>query len=100
LVSSIDHEGHIGCHTILGESAYFAPELGNAFQRLGGGDETAFKSYLDGKPNDVDRYDGRYGIEDTKKTIEEVKKWGLHLLSSRLILMQKNYQNLIEKSIP
>ena len=24
----------------------------------------------DGKPNDVDRYDGRYGIEDTKKAIE------------------------------
>ncbi len=28
----------------------------------------------DGKPNDVDRYDGRYGIEDTKKAIEECKK--------------------------
>lgn len=31
----------------------------------------------DGKPNDVDRYDGRYGIEDTKKAIEEVKKMGI-----------------------
>jgi nitric oxide reductase NorD protein len=31
----------------------------------------------DGKPNDVDRYDGRYGIEDTKKAIEEVKKKGI-----------------------
>ena len=28
----------------------------------------------DGKPNDLDRYDGRYGIEDTKKAIEEVKQ--------------------------
>jgi len=26
----------IGCHTLLGEGAYFAPELGNAHQRLGG----------------------------------------------------------------
>ena len=26
----------IGCHTLLGEGAYFAPELGNAYQRLGG----------------------------------------------------------------
>ena len=26
----------IGCHSLLGEGAYFAPELGNAFQRLGG----------------------------------------------------------------
>ena len=24
----------------------------------------------DGKPNDVDRYDGRYGIEDTRKAIQ------------------------------
>ncbi|MFZ2890385.1 nitric oxide reductase activation protein NorD, partial [Sulfuricurvum sp.] len=31
----------------------------------------------DGKPNDVDRYDGRYGIEDTKKAIEEAKKKGI-----------------------
>ncbi len=31
----------------------------------------------DGKPNDVDKYDGRYGIEDTKKAIEEVKKKGI-----------------------
>ena len=28
----------------------------------------------DGKPNDLDRYDRRYGIEDTKKAIEEVKQ--------------------------
>ena len=26
----------IGCHTLLGEGAYFAPELGNAYTRLGG----------------------------------------------------------------
>jgi len=26
----------IGCHSLLGEGAYFAPELGNAFKRLGG----------------------------------------------------------------
>lgn len=31
----------------------------------------------DGKPNDEDRYDGRYGIEDTKKAIEEVKHKGI-----------------------
>ena len=31
----------------------------------------------DGKPNDEDRYDGRYGIEDTKKAIEEVKQKGI-----------------------
>ncbi|MCJ7764399.1 MAG: cytochrome c [Thiovulaceae bacterium] len=38
----------IGCHTILGEGAYYAPELGNAFKRLGASDEEAFKGYLAG----------------------------------------------------
>ncbi len=31
----------------------------------------------DGKPNDTDRYDGRYGIEDTKKAVEEAKQKGI-----------------------
>jgi len=31
----------------------------------------------DGKPNDTDRYDGRYGIEDTKKAIDEVRQMGI-----------------------
>lgn len=26
----------VGCHTILGEGAYFAPELGNVYKRRGG----------------------------------------------------------------
>jgi len=34
----------IGCHTLLGEGAYFAPELGNVFERRGG--EQDFKSFL------------------------------------------------------
>jgi len=38
----------VGCHTLLGEGAYYAPELGNAFKRLGGGDEKAFKAYMQG----------------------------------------------------
>ncbi len=25
----------IGCHTLMGEGAYFAPELGNAYKRMG-----------------------------------------------------------------
>lgn len=31
----------------------------------------------DGKPNDLDMYEGRYGIEDTKQAIMEAKKLGL-----------------------
>jgi nitric oxide reductase NorD protein len=32
----------------------------------------------DGKPNDLDHYEGRYGIEDTKMAIIEAKKMGLY----------------------
>ncbi|MCK5791475.1 MAG: VWA domain-containing protein [Ketobacter sp.] len=31
----------------------------------------------DGKPNDVDRYDGRYGIEDTRAAIQEASAKGI-----------------------
>jgi nitric oxide reductase NorD protein len=31
----------------------------------------------DGKPNDLDEYEGRYGIEDTRKAILEAKQMGL-----------------------
>jgi len=38
----------VGCHTILGEGAYYAPELSNVFERRGGGDEAGFKAYMNG----------------------------------------------------
>ena len=31
----------------------------------------------DGKPNDLDRYEGRYGIEDTRQAVQEARKLGL-----------------------
>jgi nitric oxide reductase subunit C len=36
----------LGCHSLLGEGAYFAPELGNVFQRRGMGNEEAFVGYF------------------------------------------------------
>ena len=45
----------------------------------------------DGKPNDVDRYDGRYGIEDTKKAIEEVKQKGITPFCITVDLDAKEY---------
>jgi len=36
----------VGCHSIMGEGAYFAPELANVFDRYGQGDEQAFRAYL------------------------------------------------------
>jgi len=38
----------VGCHTILGEGAYYAPELGNVFKRRGNSDKATFKAYLAG----------------------------------------------------
>lgn len=45
----------------------------------------------DGKPNDLDRYDGRYGIEDTKKAIEEVKKKGISPFCITIDVEAKEY---------
>lgn len=45
----------IGCHTLLGEGAYYAPELGNVFQRRGGKDgfRLFFKSWMQAQPTGV-----------------------------------------------
>ena len=36
----------IGCHTLMGEGAYFAPELANVFDRRGNANEEIFKSFM------------------------------------------------------
>lgn len=36
----------IGCHSLMGEGAYYAPELANVFDRRGGGNEQAFKGFM------------------------------------------------------
>ena len=40
----------IGCHTLLGEGAYFAPELGNAYKRLGG--KEGIIAFIKSRPRD------------------------------------------------
>ncbi len=45
----------------------------------------------DGKPNDEDRYDGRYGIEDTKKALQEIKKKGITPFCITIDLDAKEY---------
>jgi nitric oxide reductase subunit C len=41
----------VGCHTIMGEGAYYAPELGNVFTRRGAGNEDVFKGFMRGWMN-------------------------------------------------
>ena len=33
----------------------------------------------DGKPNDIDHYEGRYGIEDTRRAIREARELGIRV---------------------
>ncbi|MDD5240493.1 MAG: cytochrome c [Sulfuricella sp.] len=40
----------IGCHTLLGEGAYFAPELGNVYKRRGG---EFVKAWIKSQPTKV-----------------------------------------------
>jgi nitric oxide reductase subunit C len=40
----------VGCHTILGEGAYFAPELGNVYKRRGG---EFIKAWIKSQPTGV-----------------------------------------------
>lgn len=46
------------------------------------GQQTAARRLLllltDGKPNDLDHYEGRYGIEDTRMALLEARRKGLH----------------------
>ena len=39
----------VGCHTLLGEGAYFAPELGNVYVRFGNSTE-AIKGFIQSRP--------------------------------------------------
>ena len=41
----------IGCHTLLGEGAYYAPELGNVYQRFGNSTE-AIKGFIASRPKE------------------------------------------------
>jgi nitric oxide reductase subunit C len=48
----------IDCHTLLGEGAYFAPELGNVWVRYGGRDSPeaareAFKAWMQAQPTGI-----------------------------------------------
>jgi len=41
------------------------------------GDRRLLLVLTDGKPNDLDQYEGRYGIEDTRQAVFAARKLGL-----------------------
>ncbi len=59
----------IGCHTLLGEGAYFAPELGNVYQRFGNSKE-AIVAFIAGRP--AEGIDGRRSMPQFNLSDEEL----------------------------
>lgn len=45
----------------------------------------------DGKPNDLDHYEGRYGIEDTRRAVIEARRLGLKLFGITIDREAKDY---------
>ncbi|BFN25426.1 von Willebrand factor type A domain protein [Pseudomonas sp. SCT] len=62
-----------GYYTRMGAAIRQATELlGNCKQR-----RKLLLLVTDGKPNDLDLYEGRYGVEDTRQAVMEARKQGL-----------------------
>jgi nitric oxide reductase subunit C len=68
----------IGCHTLLGEGAYFAPELGNVYKRFGNSKE-AIIGFIKSRP--VEGIKGRrsmpqFNLSDKElDAVAEFLKW-------------------------
>ncbi len=61
----------IGCHTLLGEGAYFAPELGNVYTRFGESTE-AIKGFIMSRP--VDGIPGRRSMPQFNFSDQELEE--------------------------
>ncbi len=61
----------IGCHTLLGEGAYFAPELGNVYTRFGNSTE-AIKGFIKSRP--VEGVPGRRSMPQFNFTDQELEE--------------------------
>lgn len=59
----------IGCHTLLGEGAYFAPELGNVYKRFGNSKE-AIIGFIKSRP--VEGVPGRRSMPQFNLSDEEL----------------------------
>ena len=61
----------IGCHSLLGEGAYFAPELGNVYTRFGKSTE-AIKGFIKSRPKNG--IPGRRSMPQFNFTDEELEQ--------------------------
>lgn len=60
----------VGCHTLMGEGAYFAPELANVYDRFGKSTE-AIKGFIQSRP--VEGVPGRRSMPQFNLTEEELE---------------------------
>jgi nitric oxide reductase subunit C len=60
----------IGCHTLMGEGAYFAPELGNVYNRYGNSKES-LKAFIRSRP--AEGIAGRRSMPQFNLTEEELE---------------------------
>ena len=68
----------IGCHTLLGEGAYFAPELGNVYKRFGNSKEAiiGFIKYRPAEGIEGRRSMPQFNLSDEElEAIAEFLKW-------------------------
>ncbi len=70
-----ERHGCVNCHTILGEGAYFAPELGNVMTRWGVEDDPegaydALKGWMDAMPTGIE---GRRQMPNFNLTDDEYR---------------------------
>ncbi len=61
----------IGCHTLIGEGAYFAPELGNVYTRFGESTD-AIKGFIKSRPKNG--IPGRRSMPQFNFTDEELEE--------------------------
>lgn len=78
----------IGCHSLLGEGAYFAPELANVYTRFGNSTE-AIKAYIKSRP--VDGIPGRRSMPQFNFTEEELEQLAQFLKYVDGIQVAKNW---------
>lgn len=78
-----EHNACINCHTILGEGAYFAPELGNVMARWGVQDDPeaafeALKGWMEAMPTGIEgrRQMPNFGLSDEEyRALSEFLLW-------------------------
>ena len=78
----------VGCHSLLGEGAYFAPELGNVYTRFGENTE-AIKAFIKSRPKDG--IPGRRSMPQFNFTDEELEQIAQFLKYTNGIQVTRNW---------